>query len=56
LHHTFGSPQDARLLERAVEAAVGAGVRTTDIALAGEKPVTTAEMGKRVLQELDSLG
>jgi len=52
LTHTFGLPQEARLLEAAVERVVAAGIRTRDIAAHGAPAVSTAQMGDAVLREL----
>jgi len=53
LTYTFHQPQEARLLEGAVAAAVAAGIRTADIALPGTEPVSTKAMTDAVLVELD---
>jgi 3-isopropylmalate dehydrogenase len=50
----FERPDDARLLERAVETALGYK-RTADIAEPGVAVVSTTEMGSAVLSELDRL-
>ena len=52
LTHTFGMPQEAGLLEEAVERVLEAGIRTTDIAVAGGSSVSTVQMGDAVLAEL----
>ena len=53
LTHTFGLPQEARLLEAAVERVVAAGIRTRDIAAEGGPSVSTAQMGDAVMRELE---
>lgn len=53
LEHTFGRHEDATLIEDAVEAVLGAGIRTPDIAPAGVTPVSTAELGDAVIAALD---
>ena len=55
LRLSFGRPEDADLLERAVEAALDGGARTADIAAAGEATVTTAVMGDAVIAALERL-
>ncbi|MEJ8836059.1 3-isopropylmalate dehydrogenase [Ramlibacter sp. AN1133] len=55
LAHTFNQPQEAKLLEQAVENVVAAGIRTRDIAAPGGKSVGTVEMGDAVVRELDRL-
>lgn len=52
LRLTFGRPDDAALLERAVSAALAAGARTADITEPGAKPLTTHEMGNAVIGAL----
>jgi 3-isopropylmalate dehydrogenase len=53
LRHTFNRPEEADLLEAAVERVVAAGVRTRDIADAGAAFVSTSQMGDAVMSELD---
>ena len=53
LHHTFGLPQEAQFLEGVVERVVGAGIRTRDIASAGQAAVSTVQMGDAVIAELE---
>jgi len=52
LRHSLDRPQDASLLERAVEAALKSGARTRDIAAAGDAVLTTTQMTDAVLAEL----
>jgi 3-isopropylmalate dehydrogenase len=54
LTHSFGLPQEARLLEAAVERVVSRGVRTRDIAAPGSDFVSTQQMGDAVLRELEA--
>jgi len=56
LRLSLGQPQDADLLEAAVEDALGAGARTRDIAAAGTQVVSCAEMGSAVLDALQRGG
>src|SRR5580692_4104497 len=53
LRMTLERPDDADLLERAVAAALAAGARTADIAEAGAKKLSTAQMGDAVLDALE---
>jgi 3-isopropylmalate dehydrogenase len=55
LRHTFLRPDEAAFLETAVTRAIAGGARTPDIALPGQPPLTTAEMGDRILSELDTM-
>jgi len=50
--YTFGKPDVATRIEKAVRTALAQGLRTGDIAAKGEKPVTTAEMGAAVVKAL----
>ena len=52
LQHTMGMPQEAKLLEDAVERVVASGTRTRDIAASGGAWVTTVQMGDAVMKEL----
>ena len=55
LRHSLDRPQDASLLERAVEAALTSGARTRDIASAGQSELSTTMMTDAVLAELTRL-
>ncbi|MFM0662930.1 3-isopropylmalate dehydrogenase [Paraburkholderia sediminicola] len=55
LDFTFGLPEEGKLLERAVEAALAVGARTADIALPGARSIGTVEMGDAVLRALDRI-
>ncbi len=48
LRISLGLEDEASAVEQAVERAIGAGVRTSDIVIAGTAPVTTAEFGRSV--------
>jgi len=50
--YTFALPDVAARIEGAVRKALAAGLRTADIAQAGGKPCTTAEMGTAVVKAL----
>ena len=50
--YTFQRPEIAARIEKAVRAALAAGLRTADIAATKAKPVTTAEMGAAVVEAL----
>jgi 3-isopropylmalate dehydrogenase len=52
---TLNRPEDADLLERAVDAALATGARTADIAEAGAKKLSTSEMGDAVLNALEKI-
>jgi 3-isopropylmalate dehydrogenase len=53
LRHSLAQPQQAALLEAAVERVVAAGIRTRDIAEPGAAAVSTAAMGDAVIAELE---
>ena len=50
--YTFGRADIAGRIDKAVRAALAAGLRTADIASKGTKPTTTAEMGAAVVKAL----
>jgi 3-isopropylmalate dehydrogenase len=52
LRHSLGLEQEASAVERAVEDAVVAGVRTADVALAGRAAVGTREAGTAVVERI----
>ena len=52
LRHSCGLEAEAQALEGAVAAAIGDGLRTADIAAAGEQSLSTREMAEAVLERL----
>ena len=50
LRHSFQLDREAMCIESGVEAALNAGARTADLARAGQKALSTSEMGTRVAQ------
>jgi 3-isopropylmalate dehydrogenase len=52
LRHSFGLDREAAEVESAIEAAVTDGVRTVDIAEAGQSPVSTTQMTDAIIQRL----
>jgi 3-isopropylmalate dehydrogenase len=48
LRHSLGLTDEAAAVENAVEEALGSGLRTADLAAAGERAVGTREMGERI--------
>jgi 3-isopropylmalate dehydrogenase len=54
LRHSFGLESEAASVENAVSAALNQGARTTDLARAGQNPVSTSEMGRRVVVEVQN--
>jgi 3-isopropylmalate dehydrogenase len=50
LRHSFKLDREATCVESAVEAALDAGCRTTDLARSGQKALSTSEMGRRVAE------
>jgi 3-isopropylmalate dehydrogenase len=55
LRMTLGRPEDADLLEKAVDVALAGGARTADIAGPGAKKLSTTEMGDAVLSALEKV-
>ena len=55
LRLTLNRPDDADLLEEAVQTALASGARTADIAGPGAKKLSTVEMGDAVLAALDKV-
>jgi 3-isopropylmalate dehydrogenase len=54
LRYSFDMAEDAALIEGAVEKLLGKGVRTADIRLPGTPTVSTSEMGKALIAELEA--
>jgi 3-isopropylmalate dehydrogenase len=52
LRHSLGMPAEAAALEHAVEAALSAGARTSDLAPPGASPLSTRAMSAAVLSRL----
>jgi 3-isopropylmalate dehydrogenase len=50
--YTFGSPEVAGRIEKAVRAALASGLRTGDIAGKDTRPATTSQMGEAVVRAL----
>jgi 3-isopropylmalate dehydrogenase len=55
LRMTLGRPDDAELLEKAVDVALANGARTADIAEPGTRRISTREMGDAVLNALEAV-
>jgi 3-isopropylmalate dehydrogenase len=55
LRLTLNRPEDADLLEKAVDMALASGARTADIAEAGRTKLSTAQMGDAVLNALEQV-
>jgi 3-isopropylmalate dehydrogenase len=55
LRYSFDLPADADLVEQAAKNVLAKGIRTRDIAMPGETPVSTTQMGDALLAELDKL-
>ena len=55
LRMTMNRPDDAELLEKAVETALAVGARTADIAEPGLRKLSTVEMGDAVLSALEKV-
>jgi 3-isopropylmalate dehydrogenase len=52
LRYSFDLGDEADLVEKAVRDTLGAGIRTGDIARAGETRISTRSMGDAVLDQL----
>jgi 3-isopropylmalate dehydrogenase len=52
LRHSLGLTREAQSVERAVDQALSDGCRTTDIAVAGERVLSTAEMADEVIARI----
>jgi 3-isopropylmalate dehydrogenase len=50
LRHSFQLEREATCIENAVHVVLNQGSRTADLAGAGQKPVTTSEMGRKVVE------
>jgi 3-isopropylmalate dehydrogenase len=50
LRHSFHLEREAACIENAVSAVLNQGSRTADLARAGQNPVSTSEMGRRVVE------
>jgi 3-isopropylmalate dehydrogenase len=55
LRYSFGMSAEADMLERSISHVLDQGIRTKDIAAAGQNAVSTAEMGEAVLKQLQKL-
>jgi 3-isopropylmalate dehydrogenase len=55
LRYSFDLPDDAALIERAVQNVLAGGLRTADIMQPGKARVSTSVMGDTLLRELDKL-
>ncbi|MCL2375441.1 MAG: 3-isopropylmalate dehydrogenase [Firmicutes bacterium] len=52
LRHSFGLEEEAVAIENAVESALSKGFKTADIVSGKESPISTSEMGEKIVQEL----
>jgi 3-isopropylmalate dehydrogenase len=55
LRYSFSMGQEADMVDAAIAAALGKGLRTADIAPSGAKSVGTAEMGEAIVAEVERL-
>jgi 3-isopropylmalate dehydrogenase len=55
MRYSFNMGKEADLLEEAIAAALGKGLRTADIKSEGAKVVSTAEMGEAIVGEMERL-
>ncbi len=55
LRYSFDLGKQADMIDTAIAATLDKGIRTGDIAAAGEKTVSTSEMGSAILEELEKL-
>jgi 3-isopropylmalate dehydrogenase len=54
LRHSFQLEAEAASIENAVRSVLNEGARTADLVQAGKRPITTSEMGRQVVLELQS--
>jgi 3-isopropylmalate dehydrogenase len=54
LRHSFELEREASCVEKEVSSVLNQGFRTADLAQAGQSPISTSEMGRRVVAELRS--
>lgn len=55
MRYSFGYENEANLIEKAVENVLNKGIRTADIAKAGEDKISCSQMGDAVILELQNL-
>jgi 3-isopropylmalate dehydrogenase len=55
LRYTFNLQAEADAIERAVNGALEAGYRTSDIALPGGSPISTSEMGRVIIDRIAAI-
>jgi 3-isopropylmalate dehydrogenase len=55
LRYSFDMGKQADMIDQAIAATLDKGIRTADIASAGQKTVSTSEMGSAILAELEAL-
>jgi 3-isopropylmalate dehydrogenase len=55
MRYSFHAAAEADAIEQAVASVLGAGIRTPDILIDGRPPVSTSEMGRAVVAELDRM-
>jgi 3-isopropylmalate dehydrogenase len=55
LRYTYERPEEAQLIEDAVQGVLAGGLRTADIMQPGKAKVSTSVMGDSILRQLDRL-
>jgi 3-isopropylmalate dehydrogenase len=55
LRYSLNMSKEADLIDQAIAAALGKGLRTADIKSEGSKVVTTAQMGDAIIAEMEAL-
>jgi 3-isopropylmalate dehydrogenase len=55
LRYSFGMVKEADMIEKAIAAALGKGLRTADIKSEGTTVVGTKEMGDAIIAEVERL-
>jgi 3-isopropylmalate dehydrogenase len=55
LRYSLNMSKEADLIDQAIAAALGKGLRTSDIKSEGSKVVTTADMGDAIIAEMEAL-
>jgi 3-isopropylmalate dehydrogenase len=55
LRHSFGMEKEAAAIEQAVSSVLNSGARTADLATKSHAPISTAEMGSRVVESVKKM-
>ncbi|MDA0902029.1 MAG: 3-isopropylmalate dehydrogenase [Proteobacteria bacterium] len=53
--YSFGYEKEANIIDQAIKNVLNKGIKTADIAVQSEKPVSTTQMGDEIVKEISSL-